>query len=50
MVITRLKNLACVARVSVRFRSKERGTRVKNQTETLATQAIKNPEADGALI
>ena len=46
-------SIACVASVSVRFRSKERGTRVKdrpkngilglsllqNQMETLATQA-----------
>ena len=48
--MTRLKNLACVASVSERVRSKERGTRVKDQTETLATQSIKNPEADGALI
>ena len=46
-------SIACIGNVSVRFRSKERGTRVKdrakngvlglsllrNQTETLATQA-----------
>ena len=46
-------SIACIGSVSVRFRSKERGTRVKdrtkngvlglsllrNQTETLATQA-----------
>ena len=50
IVITRLKNLAYVARVSVRVRTKERGTRVKDQTETLAMQAVKKkPEADGAL-